>query len=58
MDEKTFNMLFEKTEDELRQMRAEAIDKWTWETGDEKDNQLAEDIEIFLLARERTGLRK
>ena len=58
MDEKRFNELFEKTEDELKEMRAEAIDRWTWDTGKEEDNQLAEDIEVFLLARERTGLRK
>lgn len=58
MDEKIFNKLFEKTEEELEEMRVSALDRWTWDTGTDEDKKEAEDIEIFKLARERTGLRK
>ena len=58
MEENTFNELFEKSEDELKELKAEVFTRWTFDTGTDEDRILYEAIETMLEARSRTGLHK
>ena len=58
MEEKTFNTLFEKSEKELEELKAEIFTRWTFDTGTDEDRAMVECIEVILEARDRTGLRK
>ena len=58
MDEKLFNELFEMTEEQLKEAKVAAYDKWNWDTGSDADKERYEAIEVMLEARKRTGLRK
>ncbi len=58
MEEKTFNDLFEMSEEQLEEKKAEIFTRWTFDTGSDEDRAMVECIEVMIEARGRTGLHK
>ncbi len=56
MERPVFDELFKLSVGELNQKRAEAWDRWTWDSGSTEDKKIITAIDAMLKARDRLGL--